>query len=102
MYNSQPHGDCYREPSRTPDDRAIDQVKEHLMARAADDKAKNQARAAYLIRMGYPHGRRMTSPYPNSGGLDPRQGLVGSAAHQRLTGQVSTKTSRKRSHKRPA
>lgn len=72
------------------------------MARAADDKAKNQARAAYLIRMGYPHGRRMTSPYLNSGGLDNRQGVIGSAVHQRATGQVSTKPSRPRRFKRPA
>ncbi|MGB4761983.1 MAG: hypothetical protein WBP12_01335 [Candidatus Saccharimonas sp.] len=41
---------------------------------------------------------------PNSGGLDPRFGVVGSANYQRTTGQVSQKkfVSRPRRHKIPA
>lgn len=49
-------------------------------------QAKNQkdsAMAAMLVRTGFPHGRRKTSPYPNSGGLTAVKGAVGSAAFQR-------------------
>lgn len=72
------------------------------MARAADNKAKNQKMAADLIKRGYPHGRRQSAPCTNSGGLDKRQGVVGSAAHQLATGQVPGKVMRPRKHKRPA
>lgn len=49
----------------------------------ADQRAKSAKMAKDLIARGYPHGRRMTSPYPNSGGLTMTKG-PGSAAYQRL------------------
>ena len=66
-------------------------------------KNKNAAMAAMLVAIGRPHGVTGTAPRPNSGGIDTRQGVVGSAAHQRATGQVTKKVeSRPRRHKRPA
>ena len=35
---------------------------------AAEQRNKSQAMAADLLKRGIWHGRRMTSPYPNSGG----------------------------------
>ena len=52
------------------------------MAKAADQRNKDQAMAAHLIRMGYPHGRRMTTPAPGSGGYPVME--TGSAAYRRL------------------
>jgi hypothetical protein len=45
----------------------------------SEQKAKDQARAAYLIRIGYPHGRRMTTGLSNIPSNDP-----GSAAYRRI------------------
>ena len=50
---------------------------------AAAQRERSQRNAADLIARGYPHGRRMTRPHPNSGGLTRTDG-PGSAAYQRL------------------
>lgn len=34
-----------------------------------DTSTKDKEMAAHLKKMGYPHGRRFTRPFPNSGGL---------------------------------
>lgn len=36
---------------------------------AAERRGKDSAMAAHLVKMGYWHGRRSSSPRPNSGGL---------------------------------
>lgn len=57
-----------------------------------------------LSKQGIPHGRRMTSPNPNSGGLPNfrRANVVGSAAYQRT--QTGSNRGKKASQKayRPA
>ena len=59
---------------------------------AATQRARSQAMAAELIRRGYPLGKRHGSPSRNSGGLaNAGPGAVGSAAHQRRTGQTPRK-----------
>lgn len=50
---------------------------------ASDQRAKSQKMAADLIDRGFWHGRRMSSPYPNSGGLTMTAG-PGSSKYQRL------------------
>lgn len=49
----------------------------------AEQKAKNAKMAAELIKRGYPHGRRMTSPHSNSGGTTMVMNKPGSAKAQR-------------------
>jgi len=46
------------------------------------ERAKSAKHAAELIKQGYPHGRRMSKPYPNSGGLT-AVNRAGSAVYQR-------------------
>lgn len=50
---------------------------------AAENRNRSQKMAADLIARGYPHGRRMSGPYPNSGGMTMTFG-PGSAKYQRL------------------
>ena len=50
---------------------------------AADQRARSQAAAAALLKRGIFHGKRQTSPYPNSGGLTMTPG-PGSSRYQRL------------------
>jgi hypothetical protein len=49
----------------------------------AENRAKAAKMAKDLIQRGYPHGRRQTKPYPNSGGLTMTWG-AGSSKYQRL------------------
>lgn len=51
--------------------------------RTGIDRAKNQRMAADLLARGYWHGRRASSPRPNSGGLT-MVWAAGSAKYQRL------------------
>ena len=51
------------------------------MSSAAEKRTKDQAMAAHLIRIGYPHGRRFNPPYPGSGGFPVNE--PGSAAYRR-------------------
>ena len=53
----------------------------------ADRRTKDQATAAYLVKMGYPHGRRMSSGLSNI----PKLGEVGSAAYRRLLAKRGNK-----------
>ena len=50
---------------------------------AADQRAKSAKMAADLVKRGIWHGRRMTSPYPNSGGTT-MVFAPGSSKYQRL------------------
>lgn len=49
----------------------------------ADQRARAAKMAKDLIARGYPHGRRMTKPYANSGGLT-MNWAPGSSKYQRL------------------
>lgn len=48
----------------------------------SEERAKGSKQAALLIKAGYPHGRRRSSPRPNSGGLT-MVNAPGSAKFQR-------------------
>jgi hypothetical protein len=48
----------------------------------ADQRAKSAKMAKDLVARGYPHGRRQSSPYPNSGGTT-AVWAPGSAKYQR-------------------
>jgi len=50
---------------------------------AAEQRQKSSKMAADLVKRGIYHGRRMTSPYPNSGGLT-MVNAAGSSRYQRL------------------
>lgn len=50
----------------------------------SEEKSKNAAMAKYLADHGYPHGKRMTTPAPNSGGLA-MVNDTGSSKYQRRT-----------------
>ena len=50
---------------------------------ASQQRERSQRMAADLIARGYPHGRRMSRPAPNSGGLTMTEGQ-GSSKYQRL------------------
>lgn len=50
---------------------------------ASERRQKDQAMAAHLIRIGYPHGKRQSSPRPGSGNAPPVTD-TGSAAYRRL------------------
>lgn len=50
---------------------------------AADQRAKSAKMAADLVKRGIWHGRRMTSPFPNSGGTT-MVFAPGSSKYQRL------------------
>lgn len=50
---------------------------------ASDQRAKSQKMAQDLRARGIFHGRRMTRPYPNSGGLTMTAG-PGSSKYQRM------------------
>lgn len=54
---------------------------------AADQRAKSSKMAADLVKRGYYHGRRMTSPYKNSGGTTMVMNTVGSSKFQRRNGK---------------
>ena len=49
----------------------------------AEQRAKNAKMAAELIKRGFPHGRRMTSPAKNSGGTTMVMNAQGSSKQQR-------------------
>lgn len=49
---------------------------------AAENRNKSQAMAADMVKRGIHHGKRMTKPYPHSGGM-PTLGAVGSSKYQR-------------------
>lgn len=49
----------------------------------AEHKTKDSAMAAHLVKTGYWHGRRKTSPAPNSGGLT-MVNEAGSSKNQRM------------------
>ena len=50
---------------------------------ATEQRNRSQKTAADLLRRGIFHGKRLTSPYKNSGGLTMSNG-PGSAKYQRL------------------
>lgn len=50
---------------------------------AANDSAKDKEMAAHLRARGIHHGKRLTSPYPNSGGLTMVTNLPGSSKNHR-------------------
>lgn len=50
---------------------------------AADQRAKSSKMAADLVKRGIYHGRRMTSPYKNSGGTTMVMNQPGSSKQQR-------------------
>lgn len=52
---------------------------------AAENRAKSSKMAADLKAKGIFHGRRMTKPYPNSGGLTMVMNTTGSSKYQRRT-----------------
>lgn len=54
---------------------------------AAGNGKKDQERAAYLVKMGYPHGRRRSVGLSNI----PKVTDVGSAAYRRLQAGKRTK-----------
>lgn len=49
----------------------------------SDQRSKSQKMAMDLVKRGIFHGRRMTRPYPNSGGLT-MVNAPGSSKYQRL------------------
>ena len=49
----------------------------------AEQRTKSAKNAADLKARGISHGKRMSSPYPNSGGRTMNMHQVGSAANQR-------------------
>lgn len=49
----------------------------------AEERAKMSKMASDLIARGYPHGKRMSKPFPNSGGLT-MVFAPGSTKYQRL------------------
>ncbi len=53
-----------------------------IIMSAAEQRAKSSKMAADLVKRGIYHGRRMTSPYPNSGGTTMVH-KAGSAKYQR-------------------
>jgi hypothetical protein len=54
---------------------------------AAEDRAKHSKMAADLIKAGYPHGKRRSKPYPNSGGTT-MVNAPGSSKYQRLMARL--------------
>jgi len=50
---------------------------------AAEQRQKSASMAADLVKRGIYHGKRLTKPYPNSGGLTMTKG-PGSSKYQRL------------------
>jgi hypothetical protein len=50
---------------------------------AANDSAKDKQMAAHLRDKGIHHGRRLTSPFPNSGGTTMVMNMPGSSRAQR-------------------
>ena len=59
---------------------------------AADQRAKSAKMAADLVKRGIYHGRRMTSPYPNSGGTT-MVFAPGSSKYQRLVARLRASVS---------
>jgi hypothetical protein len=51
---------------------------------ASEQRTKSAKMAADMVKRGIYHGRRMTSPYPNSGGTTMVMNTVGSSCYQRL------------------
>lgn len=49
----------------------------------AENRAKSAAMSKYLAEQGYPHGKRRSKPYPNSGGTT-MVFAAGSSKYQRL------------------
>lgn len=49
----------------------------------ADQRTRSAKMAKDLIARGYPHGKRMTKPFPNSGGMT-MVWAAGSSRYQRL------------------
>lgn len=50
---------------------------------AAEQRAKSSKMASDLVKKGIFHGKRMTSPYKNSGGTTMAMGVAGSSKNQR-------------------
>lgn len=50
---------------------------------AGKDRNKDSAMAAMLVRTGYPHGRRKSSPFKNSGGTTMVMKTMGSSNFQK-------------------
>lgn len=61
---------------------------------AAEQRNKSQAMAADLLKRGIWHGRRMTSPHPNSGGTT-MVFAPGSSKYQRLVARLRASVSHK-------
>jgi hypothetical protein len=53
---------------------------------ASENRVKSQKMAADLKARGYHHGRRQSSPYPNSGGMTMSEGPGSSNAQRRKPG----------------
>lgn len=51
---------------------------------AAENRAKSAKMAADLVKRGIYHGKRMTKPYPNSGGTTMTSGPGSSKAQRRV------------------
>ena len=51
---------------------------------ASERRQKDSAMASNLVKKGIYHGKRTTSPAPNSGGNTVPKGAVGSSKYQRL------------------
>lgn len=49
----------------------------------SEQRAKNAKMAAELIKRGFPHGRRWSRPYANSGGTNMVMNQPGSSKNQR-------------------
>lgn len=53
---------------------------------ASDQRAKSSKMAADLVKRGYYHGRRFSTPHKNSGGTTMTMNVPGSSKnHRRLT-----------------
>jgi hypothetical protein len=57
----------------------------------AKERNKDSAMAAYLVRNGFPHGKRKTSPRPNSGGTTMVRPATGSSNFQKLQASKAAK-----------
>ncbi len=57
----------------------------------AEERAKMSKMAADLIARGYPHGKRMSKPYPNSGGLTMVHATGSSKYQRRMSSKIITK-----------
>jgi len=55
------------------------------MSAASDQRAKSQKMAADLLARGIYHGKRTTTPYPNSGGTTMTTGNGSSKNQRRLS-----------------